>query len=341
MIACRKIVHSGWVETMTIALSDTAQIVASVMVSLSLIALFWRSEPPAGTLAKRLERFGPRDSLATHDEAARQRHAREALQRALAELDSAKRRDGLSFLQRLLLSTGSNRSLARHIIVTLFLSLVLFGVLIGTGLSPILALVLASIAGTVAPILHLQYLFKKRMRVFADELPGALDLIVRGIRAGLPLLECFQMVVEEWDEPLKSEFQRVTNDMDMGLSIRDALIRFADRVPVFEVRLFSIVIALQAQSGGNLSEVLSGLAVMLREKGKLQAKIRSMTSEARTSALIIGSIPVLLIAAISLLAPEFLQPLFEHRTGNIILFLCGCWMMTGFVFMRAMMRVTL
>lgn len=341
MTARRKSTLSGWHKPMMSLLSDSTHVIASVMVTLALLGLFWRPKPRAGRLEDRLARLGLQIEHRMGPEEDEQKRAGEALQRALAELDTLKRRQGLSFLKRLLLSTGANRSLARHVIATLTVGLVAFALLILMGLLPVLAMFLAIAIGIALPILYLLRLSRQRMRVFADELPGALDLIVRGIRAGLPLLECFQMVVEEWDEPLRSEFQRVTNDMDMGLSIRDALVRFADRVPVFEVRLFSIVIALQAQSGGNLSEVLSGLADMLREKGKLQAKIRSMTSESRTSALIIGAIPVLLIAAISLLAPEFLRPLFEYRLGNIILMLCGVWMFAGFIFMRAMMRVEL
>lgn len=341
MTACRKSVRSGWHKIMAAGVFDTTHVIASLMVSLALVALFWRPKPTSGQLEKRLARLGLQSDPTTSHEADDQKRAREALQRALAELETLKRRQGLSFLKRLLLSTGANRSMARHVIVSLVFGLVSFAGLILIGVAPVVALFAATGIGIVVPILHLLRLSQQHMRVFADELPGALDLIVRGIRAGLPLLECFQMVVDEWDDPLRREFQRITNDMDMGLSIREALVRFADRVPVFEVRLFSIVIALQAQSGGNLSEVLSGLADMLREKAKLQAKIRSMTSEARTSTLTIGSIPVFLIGAISLLAPEFLQPLFEYQTGNIILVLCGIWMLAGLVFMRAMMRVEL
>ena len=326
---------------MIAALSETTHVIASLMVSLSLLALFWRPGPGAGQLEKRLARLGLHSEPMAGHEADDQKRAQEALQRALAELETLKTREGRSILQRLLSSAGANRSPARHVIVTLSLGLVSFFGLILVGLPPVGAMLAAAGIGVGGPILYLVHLSRQRMRVFAEELPGALDLIVRGIRAGLPLLECFQMVVEEWDEPLRSEFQRIANDMDMGLSIRDALVRFADRVPVFEVRLFSIVIALQAQSGGNLSEVLSGLAGMLREKAKLQAKIRSMTSEARTSTLIIGSIPIFLVSAISLLAPDFLKPLCDHPTGNIILMLCGGWMLAGLMFMRAMMRVEL
>ena len=314
---------------------------AGLTVFLVLLALFWRPEPSLGQLEKRLVRLGLRDGATNRDASNEEQRASEAVQRALAELDALKRREGRFSVKRMLLSTGTNRTVAHHLIVTLSIGILSYLLLLLLNLSPFLALIFAASAGFGVPILHLRYLAKKRMRVFADELPGALDLIVRGIRAGLPLLDCFQMVVDEWDEPLKGEFQRVTNDMDMGLNIRDALARLADRVPVPEVRLFSIVIALQAQSGGNLSEVLAGLADMLREKGKLQAKIRSMTSESRTSALIIGSIPVLLIGAISLLSPEFLKPLFEEDTGNLILMLCGFWMLVGFLVMRAMMRVEL
>jgi tight adherence protein B len=129
--------------------------------------------------------------------------------------------------------------------------------------------------------------------------------------------------------------------MGIGLSIKEAIARFAERVPLQEAKLFAIVIAIQAQSGGNLSEVLSNLSDLLRERSKLQAKIKAMTSEARTSAWIIGGIPVLLIAAVSVFSPGFLAPLFETTRGNIILGLCVLWMGLGMVVMTSMMKVDL
>jgi tight adherence protein B len=322
---------------------DLYDLLVSLVVFLTALAVLWVAmsgrQSSAGKLEDRLNRLGFLTDPVEGDESQEQARAREAMQRALAELDTLKNRDGRFFLTRLLTRSGTERTLARHVILTLSIAVALQLVLLVFGASALTAVVIAFAIGIIGPILHLRYLVKRRMLTFANELPGALDLIVRGIRAGLPLLECLQMVVDEWNDPLKREFLRVTNDMGMGLSIRDAIGRFADRVPVPEARLFAIVISLQAQSGGNLSEVLSNLADMLREKAKLQSKIRAMTSEARTSAWIIGSIPILLIGAVTLLSPDFLKPLFETETGNIILMFCGGWMVAGFVVMRGMMRV--
>ncbi len=322
---------------------DFYNLLTSLVVFLTALAVLWIAlssrQSSSGQLEERLNRLGFLTDPVEGDETQEQLHAREAMQRALAELDTLKNRDGRFFLTRLLTRSGTERTLVRHIILSLSIAVVLQLVLLLFDVPTLPAVGIAFAIGIIGPILHLRRLSNRRMQVFANELPGALDLIVRGIRAGLPLLECLQMVVEEWNDPLKREFMRVTNDMGMGLSIRDAIVRFADRVPVPEARLFAIVISLQAQSGGNLSEVLSNLADMLREKAKLQSKIRAMTSEARTSAWIIGSIPILLIGAVSALSPDFLAPLFETETGNVILVFCVGWMVTGFVVMRGMMRV--
>jgi tight adherence protein B len=322
---------------------DTYNILTSLVVFLTALAVLWAAmsgrRSSSGQLEDRLNRLGFLTSPVEGDESQEEKRAREAMQRALVELDTLKNREGRFFLTRLLTRSGTERSLARHVILTLSIAVVIQIALLLFGLPVPLATSIAFAIGIIGPILHLRYLAQRRMRIFADELPGALDLIVRGIRAGLPLLECLQMVVDEWNDPLKQEFTRVTNDMGMGLSIRDAIVRFADRVPVLEARLFAIVISLQSQSGGNLSEVLSNLADMLREKAKLQSKIRAMTSEARTSAWIIGSIPILLIGAVTVLSPDFLKPLFETEIGNVILMFCGGWMFAGFVVMRGMMRV--
>ena len=322
---------------------DLYDLLVSLVVFLTALAVLWVAmsgrQSSAGKLEDRLNRLGFLTDPVEGDESQEQARAREAMQRALAELDTLKNRDGRFFLTRLLTRSGTERTLARHVILTLSIAVALQLVLLVFGASALTAVVIAFAIGIIGPILHLRYLVKRRMLLFASDLPGALDLIVRGIRAGLPLMDCLQMVVDEWNDPLKREFLRVTNDLGMGLSVRDAIGRFADRVPVPEARLFAIVISLQAQSGGNLSEVLSNLADMLREKAKLQSKIRAMTSEARTSAWIIGSIPILLIGAVTLLSPDFLKPLFETETGNIILMFCGGWMVAGFVVMRGMMRV--
>lgn len=310
---------------------------------LALLALMGPGARGQGALDHRLARMGVLAGQAGSkpgDAGADEARAREALQRALAELEAAQARDQRRALVRLLRASGTERSPGRHLAISA-------GVAAGLGLMFLVvmpwpaAVVLGLVAGLALPVLHLRYLADRRTAAFAGDLPGALDLIVRGIRAGLPLHECIRMASDEWNDPLKSEFVQITNDLGMGLTIREAVNRFADNVGVTEARLFAIVIAIQAQSGGNLSEVLSNLSELLREKAKLQGKIRALTSEARASAWIIGAIPLVLTGAVALFSPQFLAPLFTTSTGNLVLYASGAWMATGVVVMRAMMRMDL
>lgn len=316
-------------------------LMACVTAGLVLWAAFGGRQDVAGQLEARLNRMGLRQAAAEpgeDDDAAR---SREALQRALQELETLKRSQGRSFLMRLLKSSGTGRSLKAHLAISGGVGALAGLVALAFGMVPALAAALGLAAGAGLPILHLRHLMHRRMALFAGDLPGALDLIVRGIRAGLPLMECLKLTAQEWRDPLRSEFLQVINDMGMGLSIREAVARFAERVPLQEARLFAIVIAIQSQSGGNLSEVLANLADLLRERAKLEAKIRAMTSEARTSAWIIGSIPALLVGSVSVFSPGFLTPLVDTAQGNLILMGCLGWMATGVLVMKSMMRVDL
>lgn len=267
--------------------------------------------------------------------------AREEIQKALNELEATRQREGRFLLARLLKSSGTERSVERHLGYTAAATVVMALVLWLLDL-PLLQVALGAVGlGIGAPLLQVRILARRRLKLFTDDLPDALDLMVRGVRAGLPLIECLRLAATEWRDPLRRELFQIMNDLGVGLSMREAVARFADRVPVREARLFAIVVAIQAQSGGNIAEVLTNLANLLRDKATLQGKLRSMTAEARTSALIIGAVPVLLIGALSLLAPDFLRPLIDTETGNIIVGASLGWMLVGVVVMRSMMRIEL
>jgi tight adherence protein B len=317
----------------------------ALMACLTTVLLVWglrgSRRKGMGRLESRLVGLGLHTTGSVSAETDDQARSRVALQRALQELESLKKTESPSALQSLLNSSGTERSVRRHLMISVMVGLLTMTVAVVLGQSAALGAVLGAAAGISLPILHLRMLVNKRKAVFAEELPGALDLIVRGIRAGLPLTDCLKMLSTDWRDPLKSEFVQVLNDIGVGLSIRAAVGRFADRVALQEARLFAIVISIQSQSGGNLSEVLSSLSDLLRERSKLVQKIRAMTSEARTSAMIIGAIPILIVGAVSLISPDFLQPLFETSTGNLIILGCALWMMLGMLVMRAMMRVDL
>lgn len=312
-------------------------VMVALTLALVLIAFSGSEEKYRTPLEDRLIRsgLGSKAPIVEDDEA----RAREALQKALAELETMRQREGKFYLARLLKSSGLDRSIERHVVLSAVAALILFVVLWLADLPLPLAGGLALLGGLLLPILHLRFLVGRRMKAFATDLPDALDLIVRGVRAGLPLVECLRLAANEWHDPLRREFFQIMNDLNIGLSIRDAVARFADRVPVREARLFAIVIAIQSQSGGNIAEVLTNLANMLRDKASLQGKLVSMTAEARTSALIIGSVPILLVGAVGLLSPDFLRPLFDTAKGNFILAASVGWMLVGMLVMRSMMKV--
>jgi tight adherence protein B len=184
----------------------------------------------------------------------------------------------------------------------------------------------------------LSFLRKRRINKFIEEFPGAIDVIIRGVKAGLPVADCFRMIASEGQEPVRSEFRRMVESQTIGLSIGEATERFAERVPVAEASFFSIVINIQQKAGGNLSEALSNLSRVLRDRKKMKAKVKAMASEAKSSAGIIGSLPFLVGGAVYITTPSYMMVLFTTNVGKIII-ACGLlWMGIGIFIMRKMIN---
>ena len=184
----------------------------------------------------------------------------------------------------------------------------------------------------------LSFLRKRRIAKFIDEFPGSIDVIIRGVKAGLPVADCFRVIASEGQEPVRSEFRRIIESQAVGLSAGEATERFADRVPVAEASYFSIVINIQQKSGGNLSEALGNLSRVLRDRKKMKGKVKAMSSEAKASAGIIGSLPFLVGGAVYLTTPSYMMVLFTTNIGKIII-ACGLmWMMIGIFIMRKMIN---
>jgi tight adherence protein B len=189
-----------------------------------------------------------------------------------------------------------------------------------------------------APVWLIGYLRKRRFKKFLGEFPNAVDVIVRGIKAGLPLNDCMKIIANEAAEPVKGEFQVVNEEQTLGLSLPDAIARLPDRIPVPETSFFSIVIAIQSKAGGNLSEALGNLSRVLRERKKMKDKIKAMSSEARASALIIGSLPVVVMVLVYISSPGYISLLFTTTIGNVILALASIWAGIGVLVMRKMVN---
>jgi len=182
----------------------------------------------------------------------------------------------------------------------------------------------------------LAFLKSRREKAFTREFAPAIETIVRSVKSGLPVNEALKLVANEIPEPVGGEFRTLTEGLKVGITMDDGLKRMYERMPTAEVNFFGIVMNIQQKSGGNLSEALSNLAGVLRDRKRLQNKIRAMSSEAKTGALIIGSLPPGVCVMIYMMSPNYILPMFHTQLGNLMLVGCAVWMTTGCLVMKKM-----
>jgi tight adherence protein B len=180
------------------------------------------------------------------------------------------------------------------------------------------------------------YIRTKRINRFVLELPNAVDVIVRGIRSGLPLGDCLRIVASEAKEPVKSEFRSIVEAQAVGMTVGEAVGKLFERVPVAEANFFAIVITIQQKSGGNLSEALGNLSKVLRERKKMGDKIKAMSMEAKASAGIIGSLPPIVGILTYLSSPDYISLLWQTQAGKFALAGGALWMGLGVFVMKKM-----
>jgi tight adherence protein B len=206
------------------------------------------------------------------------------------------------------------------------------------GAPPVGALAAGVVGGFGLPRWVVARIHKRRMNKFLEEFPNAVDVIVRGVRAGLPLNDCLNIIAREAKEPVASEFRRIVETQQMGIPLSESVTWLYDNVPLTEANFFGIVIAIQQSAGGNLSEALGNLSNVLRDRKKMKHKITAMSTEAKTSAGIIGALPFLVATLVYLTTPEYIKILFTHPTGNIVLVCSGIWMSMGIMVMKKMIN---
>jgi tight adherence protein B len=192
------------------------------------------------------------------------------------------------------------------------------------------------VAGLGLPRWILGFLIKRRQNKFLTEFPNALDVIVRSIKSGLPLNDAIRLIANEGKEPVKGEFRRVVESQQIGLSVPDACSRMTNHMPLQEVNFFAIVIAIQSQAGGNLSEAIGNLAKVLRERKKMKAKVQALSMEAKASAVIIGALPFIVATLVYLTSPAYMLILFTDPRGHLIMGASAIWMSIGIFVMRNM-----
>jgi tight adherence protein B len=218
------------------------------------------------------------------------------------------------------------------------IGLVMFLVGLLTGAGIIVAAVLAFAGAFGVPRWLLAFLKKRRETKFLDVFPDAVDIIVRGVKAGLPLLDCLKMITIEAQEPVKSEFRAIVETQAIGLPLGDACGKLYEHMPVPEANFFGIVIAIQQRAGGNLAEALGNLSRVLRDRKKMKAKIQAMSQEAKASAAIIGALPVAVMMLVYFTSPNYISLLWTEPLGRVMLAASACWMFMGVMVMKKMIN---
>ena len=177
-----------------------------------------------------------------------------------------------------------------------------------------------------------------RQKKFANQLADAIDVIVRGVKSGLPLGQCLRIIAAESPEPLRAEFQHLVDAQTMGVPLEQSMQRMFDRMPLPEVNFFSIVLVIQQKTGGNLSESLGNLSSVLRSRKLMKEKVKALSAEAKASAMIIGALPFVVMGTVYVTKPDYIMILFTHPTGNLILLGAAIMMTSGILIMRNMVN---
>jgi tight adherence protein B len=184
----------------------------------------------------------------------------------------------------------------------------------------------------------LSHMASSRAKKMTNQFADAIDIIVRGVKSGLPLAECLQIISRESPAPLGPEFQTLTDSIAMGTNLERALQNLYSRVPLPEINFFVIVLSIQSKAGGNLSEALGNLSAVIRSRRMMREKIKALSSEAKASGMIIGALPFAVGTMVFITTPDYIMELFRTETGHFLLVLSAIMMTMGILIMRKMIN---
>ena len=284
-----------------------------------------------------------RASLAKSEPTARQadrgqRSRREQVETSLKELEERHRKEKSVTLTARISQAGLSWSKQKFIVISCALGFLCFAMSFVMGVGLLAASAFGFAAALGLPRWLLNFLKKRREKKFLAALPDAVDVIVRGIKAGLPLFESIKVVAADAPQPLKGEFLSIIETQAIGMPLGEACTRLYERMPLPEANFFGIVIAIQQKSGGNLAEALGNLSKVLRDRKKMAEKIQAMSMEAKASAGIIGSLPPIVMFLVYLTTPSYISLLWTHPTGQLMLAGCVLWMSMGIFVMKKMIN---
>ncbi|MBK5959136.1 pilus assembly protein [Rhodoplanes elegans] len=265
-----------------------------------------------------------------------QRARRDQLEDTLKEIEERGKKARRPSLAVRITRAGLDWSKRKFIILSVVLAVSVFVVALLASGQLVPAVGLGFAAGVGVPNWFLSYLRKRREARFLQHFPDAVDVIVRGIKAGLPLFDSMKVIVADSEEPIRSEFRAIIETQTIGMPLGEACGRLYERIPLPEANFFGIVVGIQQQAGGNLSEALGNLSRVLRDRKKMKEKIQAMSMEAKASASIIGALPPVVMLTVYITSPNYISLLWTHPTGHVLLAVSAFWMATGVLVMKKM-----
>jgi tight adherence protein B len=206
------------------------------------------------------------------------------------------------------------------------------------GMNPLIYLAIAFVGAFGLPRWLVMRLIKRRQAKFLDEFANSIDVVVRGVKSGLPLNECLNIIARESPSPIREEFKELVEQQRVGVPLADCFARMMERMPLPEVNFFAIVISIQQQAGGNLSEALGNLAGVLRDRKRLQAKVKALSAEAKASAGVLAALPFMVMGMVYISTPNYIKILFTAKMGQFLLMCAAGWMTCGVLVMRKMIN---
>ena len=319
----------------------TQQILIFVFVAIAIGGVAWVFIYPSLSGEKRMEKR--RESVASSAPVRREtrvagKQRRDQIEVTLKEMDARHKSSKRPPLTTRLTQAGLTWSKNRFFLTAALLGLFGFLGFMFTGAGIIPSLVVGFAAGFGLPFWMLAFLKKRREMKFLAAFPDAVDVIVRGIKTGLPLMDCLRVIMNEAQEPVKSEFRSIVESQAVGLPLGEACLKLYERMPLPEANFFGIVIFIQQKTGGNLSEALGNLSKVLRDRKKMKAKINAMSMEAKASGAIIASLPIVVMILVYLTSPQYISLLWTEKLGNMMLMGSAIWMSLGILVMRKMIN---
>lgn len=267
-----------------------------------------------------------------------QKSRRDTIENTLKEFEERNKKTKSPPLSVRIAQSGLSWSKQTFFLVSGAVGIVLFllGTASGAGLLPAVGLGFAGAFGL--PRWFLGFRKRRREQKFLNAFPDAVDVIVRGVKAGLPLLDCIKMIAIDAPEPVRSEFRSILETQAIGMPLGEACGKLYERMPLPEANFFGIVVSIQQKAGGNLAETLSNLSRVLRDRKKMKAKIQAMSQEAKASAAIIGALPLAVMTLVWLTSPAYINLLFTEPLGHIMLAGSATWMAMGVLVMKKMIN---